>query len=195
MGFFCLADGKHVMTTRANNTRILHAHYTSTVQCVDSTTLPANICIDSPTNDIPHANNTIAFVYARTHITNDLTVLMDASEIIACPGDPNDDSYQDSILDMPNLILIALGQVSGKVSHLPDASCCFPLAISEYVWGNSHLSTIRRAPHSLPTLPYCWSSFVVPYSAAAAHVGRIRMYPFQGPLCSSSVTAFASWMA
>ena len=155
MGFFCLADGKRVMTTRANNTRIWHAHYTSTVQCADSTTLPANIRIYSPINDIPHADNTIAFVYARAHITNDLTVLMDASEIIACPGDPNDDSYQDSVPDMPNPILIALGQVSGKASHLPDASRCFPLAVSEYVRDNTHLSTIRGAPHSLPALPYC----------------------------------------
>ena len=53
MGFFCLADGKRVMTTRANNTHIWHAHYTSTVQCADSTTLPANIRIYSPINDIP----------------------------------------------------------------------------------------------------------------------------------------------
>jgi len=57
-------------------------------------------------NDVPHSDNTTAFVYARAQITNDLAVLMDASKIIPCPGDPDDDSYQDSV------------PVSGKASHL-----------------------------------------------------------------------------
>jgi hypothetical protein len=48
MGFFCLVEGKRVMTMRANNTRIWHVHYTSSVQCADGSSLPANIRIYSP---------------------------------------------------------------------------------------------------------------------------------------------------
>jgi hypothetical protein len=143
VGFFCLAEGKRVMTTRANNTRIWHVHYTSTVQCADGTALPANIRIYSPMNDVPHSDNTIAFIYARAHVTNTHSVLMDASEIVPCPGDPEDDSYQDSVPDMPNPFIIALGHVSGKPSHLPDGSRSFPLTVSEYVRDNTQLSTIR----------------------------------------------------
>jgi hypothetical protein len=143
MGFFCLAEGKRVMTTRANNTRIWHAHYTSSVQCADGSSLPANIRIYSPMNDIPHADNMIAFVHARAHISNDFTVVMDASEIVACPGNPEDDAYQDTVPDMPNPFVLALGHVSGKASHLPDGSRSFPISVSEYVRDNMHLSTIR----------------------------------------------------
>jgi hypothetical protein len=131
------------MTTHANNTRIWHAHYTTSVQCADGTSLPANIRIYSPMNDILHAENTIALVYARAHITNDSTVLMDASHIIPCPGNPDDDSYQDSVPDLPNPFVIALGHVSGRASHLPDGSRTFPLAVSEYVRDNTQLSNIR----------------------------------------------------
>jgi hypothetical protein len=94
-------------------------------------------------NDVPHPDNTVAFVYARAHISNDCTVLMDASEIVPCPGNPEDDSYQDSVPDMANPFALALGHVSGKASHLPDGSRCFPMAVSEYVRDNTHLSSIR----------------------------------------------------
>jgi hypothetical protein len=94
-------------------------------------------------NDIPHADNMIAFVHARAHISNDFTVVMDASEIVACPGNPEDDAYQDTVPDMPNPFVLALGHVSGKASHLPDGSRSFPISVSEYVRDNMHLSTIR----------------------------------------------------
>jgi hypothetical protein len=68
---------------------------------------------------------------------------MDTLEIIPCLGDPDDDSYQDSVPDMPNPFLIALGHVSGKPSHLPDGSRSFSWTVSEYVWDNTQLSTIR----------------------------------------------------
>jgi hypothetical protein len=143
MGFFCLADGKRVMSTRANNTRIWHAHYTSSVQCIDGTCLPTNIHIYSPMNNIPQADNTIAFVYARTHVTNDSMVLMDASHVVPCPGNPKDETYEDSVPDLPQPFMIALSHVSGKASHFPEGSCTFPLTISDYVRGNMQMSTIR----------------------------------------------------
>jgi hypothetical protein len=115
----------------------------STIQCADRTALPANICIYSPMNDVPHSDNTIAFIYACTHVTNTHSVLIDASEIIPCPGDPDDDLYQDSVPDMPNPVLIALGHVSGKPNHLPDGSRSFSLTITEYVRDNTQLSMIR----------------------------------------------------
>lgn len=181
MGFFCLAEGKRVMTTRPNSTRIWHAHYTSTVQCADGTFLPANIRVYSPMNDVPHPDNTIAYVYARAHITNDLTVLMDASEIIACPGDPDDDSYQDSVPDMPNPFLIALGHVSGKASHLPDGSRSFPLAASEYVRDNTHLSTIRCAPCSF-TFPHFLMSFCSAIFSSSRPRWKNTNVPFPGSI-------------
>jgi hypothetical protein len=144
--FFCLAEGRWVMMTRANNTHIWHAHYTTSVQCADGTSLPANICIYSPMNDIVHTENMITFIYAQAYITNDSTVLMDASHIIPCPGNPDEDCYQDSVPNLPNPFVIALGHVSGRAGHLPDGSCTFPVAVSKYVRDNTQLSNIR-SPH------------------------------------------------
>jgi hypothetical protein len=153
-GFFCLAEGRRVLTTRANNTRIWHAHYTTTVQCADGTFLPANIRIYSPMNDVLHVENTIALVYARAHITNDSTVLMDASHIIPCPGNADDDAHQDSVPDLPNPFIFTLGNVCGRASHLPDGSRTFPLAVSEYVRDNTQLSNIRSRSHNILHLRY-----------------------------------------
>jgi hypothetical protein len=142
MGFFGLAEGKRVMTTRPNNTRIWHAHYTTTVQCADGSSLPANLRIYSPMNDILHSDNTVAFVYARAHIASTSLVLMDASHVIPFPGDPLSDSYGDSVPNLPNPFVIALGHVSGKASHLPDGSRTFPLALSEYVRDSTQVCAI-----------------------------------------------------
>jgi hypothetical protein len=94
-------------------------------------------------NDIPHADNTIAFVYARAHVTNDSTVLMDASHVVPCPGNPEDETYEDSAPDLPHPFVIALGHVSGKASHFLKGSRTFPLTILDYVRDNMQMSMIR----------------------------------------------------
>jgi hypothetical protein len=91
-------------------------------------------------NDIMHTNNTIAFVYAQAHIESSSSILLDASHVIPCPGDPQHDSYEDSVPDLPNPFVIALSHVNGKASHLPNGSWVFPFAISKYVWDTVQLS-------------------------------------------------------
>ena len=142
MSFFALAEGRPVMTTCANNTRIWHAHYTTTIQCADGSTLPANVRIYSPMNDVLHADNTIAFVYALAHIPINSIVVMDASHVLPFPGDPQTDSYEDSVPNLPNPFVIALGHVSGNASHLPEGSRMFPILVSEYVRDNTQLCTL-----------------------------------------------------
>ena len=133
MGFFCLAQGKRVMTMRSNNSRIWHAHYTTSIQCADGTAYPTDIRIYSPMNDVLHTDNTIAFVYARAHMPLNAPAILDASHIVPCPGDVQNDSYEDFIPDMPNPFIIVLGQVNGKGSHLPDGSRTFPMTVSKYI--------------------------------------------------------------
>jgi hypothetical protein len=147
MGFFGLAEGKRVMTTRPNNTRIWHAHYTTTVQCTDGSSLPANVRIYSPMNDVLHPDDTVAFIYARAHISASSTVVMDASHVVPVPGNALDDSYEDSVPNLPNPFVIALGHVSGKASHLPDGSRTFPIAVSEYVRDSTQLCAITYVHH------------------------------------------------
>jgi hypothetical protein len=95
--------------------------------------LPTNVRIYSPMNDVLHVNNTIAFVYARAHIPTNSIVVMDASHVLPFPGDPQTDSYEDSVPNLLNPFMIALGHVSGNGSYLPEGSQMFPILVSEYV--------------------------------------------------------------
>jgi hypothetical protein len=133
MGFFGLAEGKWVMTTCPNNTRIWYAHYTTTVQCANISSLPANMHIYSPMNNVLHLDDTVAFIYAHAHISTSSIVIMDALHVVPFPSNPLDDSYEDSVPNLPNPFVIALGHVSGKASHLPEGSCTFPIVVSKYV--------------------------------------------------------------
>jgi hypothetical protein len=72
MGLFHLAEGKRIMTTHTATTQIWHAHYTSSVQCTDGTSLPTDIHIYSPINvmspiPIMVTISTINSIHARTH--------------------------------------------------------------------------------------------------------------------------------
>ena len=63
MGFFELAEGKQVMTTCPNNTHIWHAHYITTVQCANCSSLPANVCIYSLMKYVLHVGSHLLFIY------------------------------------------------------------------------------------------------------------------------------------
>ena len=141
MGYFGLTEGKQIMTT-CPNMCILHAHYATAVQCADGSSLPPNVHIYSLMNDVLHPYDTVAFIYACAHITRSSTVVMDTSHVVPFPGNALDDSYEDSVLNLPNPFVITLGHVSGKASYLPEGSCTFPITVSEYVHDSIQLCGI-----------------------------------------------------
>ena len=114
LSFLALAQGCRVTSTHSGtNTCTWHAHYVTSLQCVDGAALLADLHIYSPMNDILHPDNTIAFVHARTHIGSNGHVELDASHLICFSRDPEDESYENSIPDFPYPLIIALGNVSG----------------------------------------------------------------------------------
>lgn len=142
LGFFCLASAHRVVTQKANNARAWHMHYSTTIQCADGTSLPADLRVYSPMNDIPHPDNTIAFVYARGHIPHNDIAVLDASHVIPFPGDPDDETYEDSVPNLPNPFVIGLGQVTGRTELLSQGSRLFHVATSDFVRDNIQLSNI-----------------------------------------------------
>ena len=68
---------------------------------------------------------------------------MDASHVVPCPGNPEDETYEDSAPDLSHPFVITLGHVSGKASHFPEGSRTFPLTVSDYVRDNTQMITIR----------------------------------------------------
>jgi hypothetical protein len=69
-------------------------------------------------------------------------VFLDASHVAPCPGDVNDDAYENRIPDFPHPFVLALGHVSGRHSHLPNGGRIFPVAVSEYIKDAVQLSTV-----------------------------------------------------
>ena len=142
IGFLCLAQGRRVMTTWPNNTQTWHAHYVTSIQCPNSAGLPADLRIYSPMNNILHIDNTVVFVHACAQITQNGTVLLDASHLVPRAGNPEDDDYETMIPDFPYPFVITLGNVSGRQSHMVNGSHIFPMAVSEYVRDSVQLSNI-----------------------------------------------------
>ena len=143
-GFFALGNGRRLQTTKhGTQTCTWHAHYTTTIQCVTPPYVPADLRIYSPINDILHPDNTIAFTIARVHIPRTGDVLLDALYIVPCPGNPSEDSYDDTVPDFQFPMVYGLGVVSSVHENLPDGSTAFSVTLTEYVRNTNQQSTVQ----------------------------------------------------
>jgi hypothetical protein len=143
LGFFALASGRRLQTLKpGTTTRTWHAHYTTTIQCINPPYLPADLRIYSPINDIVHADDTIAFVVARLYVPPTGDVLLDAIRIVPCPGDPSNDSYDETVPNFQFPMVYGLGVVSSVHETLPNGSTVFPVTLTEYVRDTSQQSNV-----------------------------------------------------
>ena len=99
--------------------------------------------IYSPINNILHADNTIAFVIACVHVPHSGDTLMDALHIIPCPGDPSQDSYDETVRNFQFPMVCGLGIVLSSPETLTNGSTTFCVTVTEYVHDVSHQSTIQ----------------------------------------------------
>jgi hypothetical protein len=202
VGFLALAQGRRVMSTRpGGTTRTWHAFYVTSVQCADSSALPGELRIYSPMNDVLHPDHTIAFVHARAHITANGHVQLDASHLIRFPGDPEDESYENSIPDFPYPLIIALGNVSSRHSHTPNGSRVFPMSVSDYVRDSVQSSNIASVPFLFheTVITYVvhsclfnserprWKNTNVPYPGTIIHVVGVCSHVTQDGLLALDV--------
>jgi hypothetical protein len=144
IGFFALASGRRKQTLKpGTTTRTWHAHYNTTIQCITPPYAPADLRIYSPINDILHPDNTIAFVIARVHVPRNGDILLDALHIVPCPGDPSDDSYDDTVPNFQFPMVYGLGIVSSPHETFPNGSAAFSVALTEYVRDTGQQSTVQ----------------------------------------------------
>ena len=129
-----LASGRRLQTVKPGTAiQTWHAHYTTTIQCINPPYLPADLCIYSPINDVLHPDNTITFVVVRVHVPHSGNVLLDVLRIVPCPGDPSQDSYDNTVLNFQFPMVYGLGIVSTPHETLPNGSTAFSMALTEYV--------------------------------------------------------------
>jgi hypothetical protein len=80
--FFALTSGRRMQTVKPGATiQMWHAHYTTTIQCINPPYLPTDLRIHSPMNEMLHPENTIAFIIVRVHVPQTGNVLLDAVHI------------------------------------------------------------------------------------------------------------------
>ncbi|OBZ78496.1 hypothetical protein A0H81_02027 [Grifola frondosa] len=153
-GFFCLAAGHRTLSVKPSGSKAWHCFYNTAVQCSDGSSFPAELRIYSPLNDTPLVDNTVAFVVAKAHFPKHAPVLLDAYHVVAVPGDPGSDTYDDGIPDLQHPLIFGLGNVSRKFDVLPGQNVkAFEVLTTEYVRDTSKSSTIDGVRWSNTPLP------------------------------------------
>ena|ERR1700722_10555955 len=135
VGFFALASGRRVSTTKSGSTKaITHCHYSTTIQCSEGTVLPADIRIFIRSTDFIHPDNTVAFIVSKVAFISPESTLLDAIFIVPMPGNIEDNSYEDTLPDFPYPLIFGLGPVTALHERSFDTvSRGFSVSVSEYV--------------------------------------------------------------
>ncbi|KAI1781810.1 hypothetical protein LXA43DRAFT_1054572 [Ganoderma leucocontextum] len=118
--------------------------YSTTIQCSDNTSAPpAEIRIYSPPGDIPHPDNTIAFIVAKVHTPDTGPILLDAICMYPIPGNPLSADYEDRAPDMLHPYVYGLGTTQGKAENLADGkSKGFSVQVVERVRDQQETSSV-----------------------------------------------------
>jgi hypothetical protein len=138
IGFLGLANGRRETTSKVGrdkkDVRIQHIHYDTSLLCIDGSGITAELRTFSTTSDTILRDHTVAFVIAKCHFVPHQTALLEAYYIAHVPGNPNSDTYEDHIPDIPIPFVFCIGHVLGNVP-MPDDSGLksFALNVSEYV--------------------------------------------------------------
>ncbi|KIP03196.1 hypothetical protein PHLGIDRAFT_54813, partial [Phlebiopsis gigantea 11061_1 CR5-6] len=117
-GFLGLASARRISSPNSKGSTTWHYYYNTTIQ-TPTHAIPAELRIYSPPDDVAHPDYTIAHVVAKAHLAANGTALLDAISVAPVPGDPEDDSYEDRVPDLPYPFIFALGVVQ-KSEHQSD---------------------------------------------------------------------------
>lgn len=142
IGFFALTGGKRLVSAKSSKT--YYCFYTTTIQCSAGIDVPAEIRVYSPYNDVPHPDDTIAFVIARAFCPPNDTAHLDAYHLVPVPGNPTESEYQSQrVPDYPYPFASGVGPVLGT-EILPDSTTkTFSVAVSDYVRDGTKSSTVQ----------------------------------------------------
>lgn len=152
-GPICLTMGKPVKTTTASGANTHHTHYVSAIQTASGmfffvvytllilsfvsigNSVPVTVRVYSPAQDIIQRDNTIVFIIGALNAPAGSLAFIDANQsFIPFVGDPADENYEKSILDMPYLHVFAIGKVLNQADLVDEGTArAFDIAVSEWV--------------------------------------------------------------
>jgi hypothetical protein len=155
IGFFALAEGNRVRTTKpGSSTSVCHCHYASSIQCSHGTPINAQIRVFSPATDPHiHPDDTVVFVIGSAWMEKDrqIRILIDADHMIAMPGDPTSDDYDEKMPDFRFPIVNAVGHVLNTHHNTYEnhTEVEVNVSVSDYVRGQIQHSTIQYVSYQL----------------------------------------------
>ena len=137
-GVFALRNGR-----RNKSGKSYYCFYNTVLQCSSGTTLPAEMRIYSPMNDVAVEDDTVVFAHCRAYLLYS-EILLDASHIFPFPGDPSSREYDENLPDFRSPYVSGLGYVPFRHEVLSDSgSKAFNVVCSEYVRDKKQTSTIQ----------------------------------------------------
>lgn len=107
--------------------------------------MPVTVRVYSPAQEPIHRDHTIVFIIGALHAPAGNAAFIDANQrFIPFPGDPLDDTYEKTILDMPYLHVFAIGKVLNHADLVDDGTArAFDIAVSEWVLDGTKSFTLK----------------------------------------------------
>ena len=120
-----------------------HCYYSTSLHTPNGDSYPAEIRVYSPFGNAVLPDDMVVFLVAKAFLPPNDTVLLEASELVAVPGDPSAEGYENSVPDHTVPFFIGLGTVPSAVQILNDTkSKAFAVISSDYVCDSIKQSTV-----------------------------------------------------
>ena len=147
-GNFGVAGASRVSSVKQVGDRSVttfHYVYDTAITFRGAPSIQANLRVYSPPNDTPFTEQSIVFAFCKVFAPLNGTVLLDAISVYPYSGNPDDVSYDNSVLDFPGTFVYVSGVVKTQPEPVPShqASRFFTVETTEYVREISRISTLQ----------------------------------------------------
>lgn len=135
-GYWCLGEGQRL---RPNERKNIFFNYYNSALGLQEGSIPCEIRVYSPYQDIMLPLHTIVFLFGRIAFPRQSSPLIDAIEVVPAPGDANSVDYQDTQIAYPFPLFFLTGTVTRVIDQLEAGERGFVLTTTEYVRDGSHV--------------------------------------------------------
>lgn len=123
--------------------------YDTTISFPKAPPVQASLRVYSAPNVIPFPAQTIVFAIANAHAPVNGVILLDALSVFAYPGNCEDNTYEDGVLNFPATFACFAGPVRDQVRPLPndENSRAFTVDVSDFVRNVAQPSSLQYVFH------------------------------------------------
>lgn len=164
-GYFAVSGGRRVSSENPNTHKVTHHVLYNTIVQTSGVDLNAEIRTWSPANEALLPDGTVVDLLAKVFAPPNATLLLDAFQMTAFPGDPQSAVYEDNIPDRPFPTFFVLGHTHGLAETMDDTvSVGYFVQTSDYVRDQTRSSRVycrfdggkprwKKTPRPQPGVP------------------------------------------